>query len=112
MRLRTSDEAFVLCRYPKINSGLDSDCGHPQSDSCDLRRESTHRYFYSVPASRFLVCASLRGRRGVSAMDMFGQMDHPMLEATLHANGWQYDAERECFTDGARRINYRLVLAL
>jgi hypothetical protein len=34
------------------------------------------------------------------------------LETLLVSQGWQFDAQREQFTDGTRRIDYRRILAL
>jgi hypothetical protein len=39
-------------------------------------------------------------------------MDYSQLEAALSAAGWRFDAERERFSDGSRRIDYRRVLEL
>ena len=38
--------------------------------------------------------------------------DISQLEAALSAAGWRFEAEREQFSDGSRRIDYRRVLEL
>ena len=35
-----------------------------------------------------------------------------MIEAALEAAGWHFEAERERFSDGSRRVDYRRVLEL
>jgi hypothetical protein len=39
-------------------------------------------------------------------------MDHSNLEAALAAAGWHFDAEKERFSDGSRRVDYRRILEL
>lgn len=39
-------------------------------------------------------------------------MDTSELDAALSSAGWHFDAERERFSDGARRIDFRRILEL
>jgi hypothetical protein len=39
-------------------------------------------------------------------------MDNAKIEAALEAAGWHFDAERERFSDGSYRVDYRRVLEL
>jgi hypothetical protein len=39
-------------------------------------------------------------------------MDYSQLETALAAAGWRFDAEREQFSNGSRRVAYRRVLEL